>query len=174
MPGGRVLTHRSYVPLSPLPDGSFSVIGTGGANDPLSLTPQSHIGSSSAASSSSTPVILQQQQVSNAAPTIAQPKKASTTTTSKKTTTTSSKAASAMKAAKSVERKDDDDEDEGDQEEIIPHKVPYSDESEDDEPTAKRGVATQLSPSKSASGAREKTFLSEVDLEELKPASFGQ
>ena len=54
-------------------------------------------------------------------------------------------------------------------------KVPMSDSADDDDASAASAAAaakSQLSPSKSASGAREKTFLSEVDLQELKPAEF--
>ncbi len=74
-------------------------------------------------------------------------------------------AATKPKASKHAESKEDDDDDE----EIIPMKVPMSDsDGEEEAPT--RSTKGQLSPS----GAREKTFLSEVDLEQLKPLPNGQ
>ena len=128
-----------------------------------------------------TPVILQQEQLASQ-PTIAQPKKSTTSTSSSSSSSStgpkkgaSSSSKLRAKAAATAPSGSGSEGEDADEEELIPHKVPMSEsDGEDDVPALKKSTAieAQLSPTKSASGAREKTFLSEVDLEELQPAAF--
>lgn len=140
-------------------------------HEPLSLGVKAK-GTQPAASAAATPVILQQQQTATH-PTIAQPKKAPNAgakkvaaTTNNTGTSSSSKLRAKAAASSSAAAGGADSEDDEGGEDLIPHKVPMSDSDGDDDP-----IQAQLSPTKSASGAREKTFLSEVDLAELQPAS---
>jgi hypothetical protein len=102
--------------------------------------------------------VVPQPAVASAA-SAATPKKAASKKTAKP-------AASKTKAAGTAGDADDDD-DGG--EDIIPMKVPMSDSDDEDA----SGGKDLPSPGKSASGAREKTFLSEVDLEDMKPVPAG-